>query len=177
MRYWLFVFVLFISASSCKKDEEPEPEVVEITPAPTAPSYEFKSQNLQGKIEGKEWRFIAGAAKNHSFGDSTKFSINLYTETDSNICRIFPDEDRVLFSIPKKEEIFELNLSFSATEDSHTITLFDVEATNNLIASEGAVQVVKIDSTSGSPTVELKIDARYNEDNFINGTCKVSICN
>ncbi len=174
MRIVLVCAVFFVLAA-CRKDE-PEPEVIETIAENPAPTFEFKNQELQGEIEGKVWRFVSGSARNHAFGDSSEFSINLYAETDSNICRFSPTEDRVLFSIPKEEEVFELSLSFTGEEESYTVTLFDVEATNNLIASQGAVQVIRIDSSTSTKSIVLDLDVRYNADNFVNGRCTIPIC-
>lgn len=163
---------LFLSLLiSCKKDDTP----IE-TPQVSQPGYNFKEQNLQGMIEGQPWEFISGRANRTTFNDQEEYAIALYSESAENSCMFLPKEDRVIFSIPSTgiSGVQQLKLDFSGNSDSRTITLYDVQQSNNVIASEGAVEVVSIDTTN--QVIELKIDARYDDQNFINGKCKIQIC-
>lgn len=167
----LFTLVLVVIAS-CKKDVDENTDTT-----PSAPTYEFKNQVLQGQIEGEPWVFGSGKFKLDTFFvKEGEFKVDLYPISDSNICDYFfnPDTDRVFFTVPLVIGINELNLDFSGTTNNETITLLENATFTNVVCNKGAYEVLRVDTAGG--TMELKIDARYDDHNFINGNCTVSYC-
>ena len=65
-----------------------------------------------------------------------------------------------------------LKFDFNDLEGSRTVTLFDDEEVMNVIATEGAVEITSVTDTH----VTGRIDARADEDNFINGNFTVPLC-
>ncbi|MGB0404506.1 MAG: hypothetical protein ACPGEG_10450 [Salibacteraceae bacterium] len=165
----LFSLALVVFAS-CKKDDDSEDSTSE-------PKYEFKNQVLQGQIEGEPWVFASGKFKLDTFFVSEgEYKVELYPITDSNMCDYFfnADTDRVILTVPLVIGINELNIDLSGNTDSETITLLDNETFTNVISHIGAYEVVRIDTAAGE--MELKIDAQYDDQNFINGNCTISYC-
>ncbi|MEO9966057.1 MAG: hypothetical protein ABJF11_09725 [Reichenbachiella sp.] len=136
------------------------------------PAYEFTNQNLQGQINGKSWSFVEGVAEVSPF-DDTKLSIELGAEELESPCDLFALSGlRVFFSIPHEVALTELN--FSLEEGGQTVTLFDPDGTLNIIATEGAVEILTITDTE----VTGRIDAREGGggEDGVNGNFSVTYC-
>jgi hypothetical protein len=157
-----------IMFNSCSKDEDDNDN------DKNQNSYEFKDQNLQGKIGGEAWNFKNGTAE-VSYFDSSEIDIDLYQDTSSNICNTYiTDGDKIFLSVPHKVGVHELSIDFSSG-NSQTVTLYDRENTMNYIASQGAVEILTID-TSSSMTLTGRMDARVDDDTYVNGNFTVSFC-
>lgn len=145
---------------SCSKDEE------------KTNSYTFIDQNLQGKIGGNAWTFVAGNAEDSYFTEGN-LSIDLYPSELDTPCGFIWDVDYVMFEIPKEVGIYELYFDLSSF-DGYTVTLFETEGTMNNIATEGAVEIISIDETSG--TITGRMDVRADGDNQVNGNFTITYC-
>lgn len=145
---------------SCSKDSE-------------SPAYDFKDQELSGFIEGVNWMYGDGYATTTGEGATSKMHITLVLPSEDEGCDIMPEGDRVFFSFPLQAGIHVLKLDFNDVENSRTVTLFDSEEVMNVIATEGAVEITSITETH----ITGRIDARADEDNFVNGNFSVPLCN
>lgn len=137
------------------------------------PAYEFKDQNLQGQINGKSWTFVDGNAEVNSF-DDTRLSIELGAEALEDPCDFFSISGlRVFFSVKNEVTLTELNFSLD-DEGGQTITLFDPEGNQNIIATAGAIEILTITATE----ITGKMDARYEGDggDGVNGNFSVTFC-
>ncbi len=144
---------------ACGKDDE-------------APAYDFKDQTLAGAIEGQNWNYGDGYATITGEGATAKLHVTLVLPTESEGCDIVPEGDRVFFTFPLSTGVHVLRLDFNDMENSRTVTLFDSEETMNVIATQGAVEITSITDTE----VIGRMDARSDENNFINGDFSVPIC-
>ena len=155
-------FLLF--AVSCSKDDEAD-----------GPSYEFIDQNAQGTIDGISFSFQTGTAED-SFFNEEELSIDLYDESEdiTDVCDFFGfgDAVRVFFSIPNTVGLYELSFSFDDAENGRTVTMFNPAKTLNIIATEGAVEILSISDTE----VSGRLDIDAGEGNEVNGNFTVTIC-
>jgi hypothetical protein len=154
--------VLFLMASligfSCKDDEDAKPK------------YEFKDQDLSGKIENVAWTYEEGTAD----ANGNTLSIDLFLDQVDPVCELFgfPEGNQVFFTVPNQVGVYELKFDFSGS-DNQTVTLFVPEEVLNIICSKGAIEILSISDTE----VTGRIDARSDENNYINGNFTVVICN
>ena len=131
--------------------------------------YDFQNQDLQGEIEGEVWVYRAGTAE-ISFFDNTKLSIDIYDvePEGGDACEfgVFSlGSDVVLFSVPNEVGLYELG-------SPHTVTLFESDTYMNYIATDGAVEILTIDSTA----VTGRMDVAYDSDNHMNGNFTLTFC-
>ena len=130
------------------------------------PSYEFKNQTASGKIEGVAWTFVEGRAEDN--GDN--ISIDLMLEQSEAPCEIFGfgEGDVVFFTIPNAVGLYKLQMG----ANSQTATLFDEDDFLNVIAVDGAIEILTITTTE----VTGRLDVRSDSNNFINGNFTVTLC-
>ncbi|MFW5759757.1 MAG: hypothetical protein ACOCXH_02115 [Cyclobacteriaceae bacterium] len=156
----LVIAITFLSACS---SEDGDPSA----------TYDFKEQIAQGQIEGEAWTFEAGKALLTEDQDGNPiYSIKMYSnnETITEVCSFFGAEfDEVFFSLPTEIGVYKLSFSSS---NSRTVTLFDRENIMNVIASDGAVEIIAISETQ----ITGRADIRSGNDNFINGNFTLEIC-
>ncbi|XOV93067.1 MAG: hypothetical protein ACFHWX_23075 [Bacteroidota bacterium] len=157
---FLFTGLIFgLILTSCNKDDDGN-----------GPTYDFKDQNLQGKIDGIDFNLGDGAVD--LFNEELSF--NLYSDQESTAaCDLFGFGDfvQVFFAIPEETGLLELNLNLSSG-DGETVTMFNPENSLNVIATEGAIVITEITET----TVSGKMDIQFDEDNFINGNFTAEFC-
>lgn len=156
------LIALFIATSlftSCGNDDE------------AGPTYSFINQNLQGTIDGipftlKGGRFEDGFEEN-------EISIDLYdTNEQGDICSIlFGEFVNVFFSIPRAVGLYELSFNLDSF-DGRTVTLYNPDNSLNIIATEGAVEILSISDTQ----VTGRMDVRFDEENAVNGNFTVELC-
>ncbi|WP_271765127.1 hypothetical protein [Aquimarina algiphila] len=152
----LVFFSMFIA---CSDDDTTEPET------------EFIDQVLQGKIDGESWTFVNGTS---SIDDKIHLDL-LSTETECGASN-FEKKSRIIFSITNAVGIYELKFDFNDLENSQTVTLlsYDEEGTPiNNIATEGTVEITDITETK----VIGRINARSDDNSFVNGNFEASVCN
>lgn len=160
---------------SCKKEDPPE--IVFPDPTLSEPSYDFKDQNLTGQIEGVSFTFTSGKFEYSTWSSNSKleFYINLYPEMDTNLCDFNElQSNKVLFHTPVEPGLYQLNLDWDNPDSNFTITLYERANVNNIICTVGAYEIVKVDTAAR--VMEMRIDARFDDNNFINGNCTLSFC-
>jgi len=154
--------ILFIV--SCSKDDEAG-----------SGGYEFKNQNAQGTIDGISFSFGEGTAEDSFFNDG-ELSIDLFDDSEdiTDICDSFSFGDfvRVFFDVPNAVGVYELSFSLTDAENGRTVTLFNPANTLNIIATEGAVEILSITDTE----VSGRLDVRGGDDDSVNGNFTVTIC-
>lgn len=128
-------------------------------------NYTFKNQNLSGKIGGNNWTCAQGIFRKSSF-DSTKFSVYLSSKIYSDSCWNHSGTF-VMGSIKNAIGLIHLG-------NYDNITLYDSISSINYIASCGAIEVVTADTVAG--IFSIKVDARLNDDNYLNGNFTLKIC-
>ncbi len=161
--FQLLFSISLLTSISCSSDED------------DGPSYDFVNQNAQGTIDGISFNFGEGTAE-ESLIDASELSIKLYDNSEdfTDVCDFlgFGDFVSVFFSIPNAVGIYELNFNLDGSEDARTVTLFNPAETLNIIATEGAVEILSISDTE----VTGRLDVRALEGNAVNGNFTVVIC-
>jgi hypothetical protein len=159
--FWTVVnaIALALLFASCSSEEQ-------------KPAHSFLDQDLSGKIEGESWTLGDGYADITGEGTEAKLHVTLLLPHEGAGCDLMADGDRVLFSFPLYAGLHVLKFDFNDLENNRTVTLFDDEETMNVIASVGAVEITSITDTE----ITGRIDARADDDNFVNGNFAVSLC-
>ncbi|WP_258104421.1 hypothetical protein [Marinoscillum sp. MHG1-6] len=153
--FTLFTAVVLLSCS----DEE------------KGPKYEFKDQNLQGKIDGQAYNYGEGTV---DFSTEGKMSFDLFSDQETTAaCDQFGFGDFVVafFTMKKNEGLVELVLDFNGGT-SQTVTLLNPDNFINYVTTEGAIEITSI----ADSVVVGKIDARMDENNYINGNFTATVC-
>lgn len=144
---------------SCNKDDE------------ARPAYEFKDQNLQGKIDGIDFNLGDGVVD--LFNEELSF--NLYSDQESTAaCDLFRFGEfvQVFFTIPDETGLVELFINFSSG-DGESVTMFNPDGSLNIIATVGAIEITEISQT----TVSGRMDIKYDVNNYVNGNFTADFCN
>ncbi len=154
-------FTISIFLFSCTKDKD------------DGYVYSFVDQDLQGKIGGTAWNFVAGNADD-AYGSEGEWSVHLYPEKPDTPCDWVWDVNYIMFNIPKKVGIYELNLSFTGDAVSHTATLYADDEDMNYVATQGAIEIISINDTAS--TITGRMDIRANSNNQVNGDFTITYC-
>lgn len=159
---FLFLSMLSVAAFSCKDDIENS-------------AYNFKDQNLTGKVDNVDWAYQTGYASQDGTSSGSMLYITLVQGHEGEGCSASPEGDHVFFTVPNATGLYKLKFDYNNwdAEDNQIVTLFDEETTTNYFASEGAVEITSITSTE----ISGRIDARSEEDTFVNGRFTITICN
>jgi hypothetical protein len=149
----LAISIAVLSFTSCEKDED------------EGSSYAFVEQNLQGKIGGESWEHQSGRSKADFFDN---FFNDLRETADSNICSSSNSAQGnfILFGGEPTVGLFELG-------SSKTVT-FVVGSGNNLVATEGAYEILTVDTVGD--IVTGRMDVTYDGDNSVNGNFSITYC-
>lgn len=135
-------------------------------------SYSFKDQDLSGEIEGDSWTYEDGFVEEGTFDDEEILDISLFLAQEDPACATFQREgDEVFFFVPNAVGLYKLSFDLSSF-DGQTVTLLDEEEMLNVIATEGAIEILTITETQ----VTGRIDARSDGQNYVNGNFTVSFC-
>ena len=137
-------------------------------PHEVKPPYEFKEQDLQGEIENVSWVYLSGVARS-SLSSNDTLSIGIYNIELDKPCSYAVSEAGVLFNIPKKEGLFVLNADWN---NFQAITLYN--GIDKKYALGGAIEIIKIDSVASF--IEGRIDARVDNNSYINGNFLIPLC-
>lgn len=167
------IMIVLVVVVSCKKDDDDDDN----NNNNNNNTYSFLNQDLQGMIDGNAWTYTAGTFEN-SYWDSLEFDIDLFDTTGANItgsiCDVFSSsfDYKVMFSCPMQVGLYELNFDWTSGQ---TITLVDwtADPVNNIICSEGAIEIVSVNDS----VLTGKIDARFDAASYINGNFTVTFCN
>lgn len=160
----LFVASLALVIFSCGDDDN-------------GPGYKFIDQDAQGEIDNVSWAYADGYADIGPYGTGSdiRVSVDLTLPQTEQGCDIFiPEGNMVFFSVPNEVGLYKLklNLNCFTCADNYTVTLFKEDGFENFIVTEGAVEILAISDTE----VTGRIDARYDDNTFVNGNFTVSIC-
>jgi hypothetical protein len=150
-RYCALLFsIVVLSFTSCGSDDDEKP------------SYEFKDQDAIGKIENEEFIYDDGYA---DYIDEPEMRITITEAQTGDICTEMPEGNTVSFYVASSEGLTKLG-------NDHTITFFQPIGSHNIIATEGAVEIIEITDTH----VSGRIDARFDNETYINGNFTVTRC-
>ncbi len=153
-----FVFVFYFFA--CKKEKKED-----LVNGTSCSSYNFESHTLSGKIGGTDWSMLQGVFRNSSF-DSTKFVADIYNKIYTDSCT-YHGSTHFLASIKKPAGHYQLGPNLN-------VTLFDSITGVNNIAFCGAIEILTVDTVGG--TLTGRIDARVDENNYLNGNFTLKMC-
>jgi hypothetical protein len=158
MKKILLYLAIPILFTNCKDDDDAKP------------SFEFKNQNLLGKINGGNWTYQEGTAET----DGGTLRIALFLDQPEPVCDIFgfSNGDQVFFTVPNAVGVYALSFNLSGGGTGQTVTLFDIQETLNIICTEGAIEILTITSTE----VTGRMDARSDAGSFVNGNFTATIC-
>lgn len=162
--------------AACEKDEE-------TTPVTPTPSFEFKNQNLQGKIGGVDWQFESGYSGIEQIYDFDLqdfvdgFGFNFYNVADTNLCDgVDPSTDYAFFVL---NELKTGLIDFQDERSEQSATLYDKSDTISIGAFFGAIEILTVDTNNGVITgrMDIREFPTSSSDNYLNGNFSVSYCN
>ena len=159
MKNVIFTYLLFTAMALCISCGNNDEEIAPI---------EFKDQDLQGIINGKSWVYKIGRV----VFDQNRLFMNIYEESSTDICNDFPSGNLVLFSIPNSRGYIELKVGDFNT--SQTVTLYDDSSIENIIATQGAIEILTIDLDN--KIVTGRMDVRTLTGDFMNGNFTLDYC-
>ena len=132
----------------------------------------FFPEDLNGEINGTAWMYQGGIVE---FRSDNMMSVDIFgmdEDLTGVICDIsFGATDNVSFSIPSNVGDYALSLGMSG-DNSQTVTMYDAETAQNIIVTDGCVQVTTIMETE----VKIKFDITADADNFLRGEAILVIC-
>lgn len=137
-------------------------------PQDAKPPYEFKEQELQGEIDNNFWEYVSGVAR-PSLSSMDTLSVGIYNIEMDTPCSYAVSEEGVLFKVPNKVGLYILNADWN---NFQAITLYN--GMKKTFALGGAVEITMIDSVSN--IIEGRIDARVDNNSYINGNFLISLC-
>ncbi|MEA3444808.1 MAG: hypothetical protein U9R19_08810 [Bacteroidota bacterium] len=132
------------------------------------PPYEFKDQNLQGKIITQQWSFVDGVARLSPTSNDTLL-IGLYNIHLDQDCSYAVSEEGVNFFVPNHQGIFQLA---SEWESPQSVTLYS--GIDNEHAWRGAIEITQIDTVNNR--IYGNLDATVDDESSVNGKFSVSLC-
>ena len=154
----LAVLAIFSFFFSC--DDTPEGDCV------------FFQEDMNGKIGGVDWRYEAGTAE---FVADNIMSVDIFgpdEDLTNGACALsFGLTSNVFFSVPSELGEYSLNLDFSGG-NNQIVTMFDMNASGNIIITEGCISVSRITATE----VDIKFNVKSDDNNFMNGEATLEIC-
>jgi hypothetical protein len=153
--YSLFVLTVALGLTACGGDDD------------NSPSYKFKDQNAQGKINNTAFDYADGFAD----VDDEEIRVTLTLEQSGDICANMPEGNTVFFTVDNELKVTKLNFNLS-TWEGQTVTLFQDEGTLSVLATKGAVEILSVTETE----VTGRLDARADSDSYINGNFTVQRC-
>lgn len=156
--YSLLLFASVLAFASCDDDEK----------SSSSSSYKFKDQDLQGKINNESFLYDDGFA---DVGDEY-IDITLVLPQNEDVCDLFNIEgNSVFFYVSNEIKLTKLSFDLSSWE-GQTVTLFAKDGAKNLIATEGAIEILSITDTE----VTGRIDARVDSKSYVNGNFTARRC-
>ena len=160
IKYFILIFAVGI-LSACGDDEN------DIT-------FEFINQNLQGQIGGIEWGLVAGKAQDFTTNNDF-LSMEMVGVAVVDTCQLsLPNTSKIFFEVPKQVGLYELKVGLQNPGITQTVTFFVAAENQNYIASQGAIEILEIDLEN--ELLEGRLDARVDNQNFINGNFCLVLC-
>lgn len=137
----------------------------------SGPSYDFKDQNLQGQVNGKDWSMNSGSASMET-QNSNEYIINLSDVIITDPCAILNfDSNQMLFNIPNKIGLYELNLD-SETGEGLSVSFIDGDSETITFFVDGVVELLSITDDQ----VMGRIDINEGSGNSLNGNFTATLC-
>ena len=137
-------------------------------PREVKPPYDFKSQNLKGKINNQPWEYSSGVAR-PSFTSEDTLRVGIYNAEFDNSCSYAISENGILFNVPKAEGLYILNANW---DNFQTVTLY--HGTTKEYGLGGAIEIVNIDYEAR--TISGRIDATVDNNSSVNGNFLITLC-
>jgi hypothetical protein len=150
-----FALTVAIAFTSCGGDDD------------ESPSFKFKDQDAQGKINNIAFAYADGFAD----VDTDEIRVTLTLEQPEDICNSMPVGNTVTFHVDNEVKLSKLFLNLN-TWEGQTVTLYQEDGNGSFIATEGAVEILTITDTE----VTGRLDARLDSESFINGNFSAQRC-
>ena len=99
---FLFLSMLSVAAFSCKDDVE-------------NPAFNFKDQNLTGKIDNSDWTYQTGYASQDGSSAGSTLYVTLVQAHEGEECSISPEGDHVFFAVPNETGLYKLKFGMLKT--------------------------------------------------------------
>lgn len=157
IRLIVLLTILIPFAESCKKKDKEA----------TIPPHNFLNQNMQGKLDGKPWTFVSGS-KASLMGTNILF----FTDTVSKYY------DTCTFG---GYGVHRLDLTTAAAIEPKLYAIGSggfygkFRVANTTVEYKDATGAIEITSVSNG-LITGKIDARVNDDNYVNGNFTIRYC-
>lgn len=126
--------------------------------------------SVSGKINESTFEYKS-ARVSESLNGKLLFEIFNETAPNPGVCGFVPQDIRIFFSCEDTDERQDLFLDLNNFE-GFTVTLFDPESANNIIATEGYFQITDRNALEISGT----LDVRANSDSFVKGDFTARLC-
>ncbi len=152
-RLLLLTSLSFMFLFSCSDDSDSTPDEL-----------------LNGKIDGIAFEMKTARYKVQTNG---KLHFEIFNEGSSaiDVCGLIPGDIRVFFiaenTLEKQELFIDIN-----TLEGFTVTLFNPDGANNIIAENGYVEIISINND----IIEAEMDVKVNNENFVKGRFEAVIC-
>lgn len=172
----LSIFLIFLIVG-CTTDSDNEISVEKQTKEETY-QVNYLNQALKGKINGLDWAMIGGQLKSSS-SHAFRFADTLSQDTCTPL---FTPKSRVTFSLDTLGGIllqigeYPLRFNTNSATNNRTINLIHYIGTTpySTMVSQGAYEITKVDTINN--TVFGKMDAFYDENNYVNGNFEIKYC-
>ena len=132
------------------------------------PPYDFKNQDLQGKIENIEWEYTSGVARQSYTSDDT-LNIGIYNLEFDNPCSYAISEEGIKFIVPKAVGLYILGGSVNIDD-----AVIFYHSSIKEYGFGGAIEILNIDSNA--MMIEGRADIRVDNESFVNGNFTINFC-
>lgn len=143
--------------------------------------YNFKDQNLQGKIGSKSWESEKGKVSFTKRDSVTTWSFDFTDIHDEEYPCSFPtyETGKVMFSTKNIDPgVKQLQMGFNFSKNQTITLVYDQDSAKgpmNKIAVEGAFEITEFDTTDQN-IIKGRIDAYCDDGNFVNGNFIAKYC-
>ncbi len=166
-------FALLIFATlfiACEKDDKSTTPIIEPTPIEDSLAYEFKDQDLQGKIGGQNWVMNHGTFRNYEPMDYP-YMFYFSNLPDTNQC---DNNYNVTVFVQFALNELKPGIYYSTQCYLGAVMARDTEEDFTRRLPKGAIEILTIDANNN--IVTGRIDVRKNETNFVNGNFSITYC-
>lgn len=178
---FLITFFLPLFFVACTVDDsEEENEIINANSNNNTTNYtvSYKNQMLSGKIDGKSWTALGGrvsSSSTHYFHIADTLSADTCTNFLNQESRVIFSHDNPNNTIVQLGE-HPLVLDWSNTSNNKTITLVRYKngTPHNTIVDKGAYEILSVDTIKN--IINGRMDAFYDDDNFVNGNFELKYC-
>ncbi|MBT3208920.1 MAG: hypothetical protein HN704_18470 [Bacteroidetes bacterium] len=151
---FLFSFSIILLLNSCKKDDDEY-------------KYNFEDQELSGQIAGESWTYETGGVFISDFNHPPLFDFRIFGTDTISPCSYNIASRSLLFFTPMEIGLYDIA--------DYLVTFYaEGEETENLITVLGAFEILTIDTAN--KIITGRMDAKYDDDNFVNGNFSLTSC-